>query len=402
MDKIHFTLFLYFLMCRSFLLRKRNEIFNRTKRSKELKRILFLENQPTFQSGAYYRVEILRKYFHQNGIQMEVHCPFSEDEFREKPSLNKFRKHLKKKFDAIQTTRNYDVIVVRRELIHQIQYGNLFLEKLLLSYNKNVILDMDDYMPDLRKHLIDGKRSLFNRFNFFNPLKNTDSFKIFKNYTLAIEEFQNALLIDNPKIEKDRIHIFPMCLDYVTKIKRYEKENKVVGWISHSNHFKRINYITPYLNSIYDLYKFEIHIVADKPYENHELKVPVINKTWSLQNEQEYMLEFDIGIAPIDSSADVKSRKGTFKLVQYMALGIVSVSSYLTYCDRLIKDKISGFLIYEDKEWSTKLLEALQLTPIQMNKIGEISYKNFYQQHHIDSQATSLIEFYTRICERNK
>ena len=398
-DKILFTLNLYFLMLRSYLIRSFNIVFRKTKKSKKLKRILFLENQPAVHSGAHYRVEILRKYLNQQGIEMEVHYPFNPIEFKEKPSFKSFRIHLKKKFEIILSAKNYDLIVVRRELVHQIQYGNLFLEKLLLSINANVVLDMDDYMPDLRAHLANGNKSIYNKINFFNPYKNKDSFRLYNFYTLAIEEFNTALLNDCHQISKENIHIFPMSLDYEDSLKVYNTHNKVVGWLSQSIHFKRIDALVPYFNRVYLEYPFELHIVADKAYENVELKVPVINKKWSLEEERKFMQIFDIGIAPIDSSGDVKSRKGTFKLVQYMALGVVSFSSYLTYGEKLIDENVSGFFAHKEEDWYKKLLEILKIEPQKMNEIKTLAYESFYERHHIKVQAQKLIDFYKKICD---
>jgi glycosyltransferase involved in cell wall biosynthesis len=372
---------------------------NKTKKSKQLKRILFLENQPSVHSGAHYRVEILRKFFQAEGIEMDVHYPFNPIEFKEKPSFKSFRKHLEKKFDVIRKTPNYDLIVVRRELVHQIQYGNLFLDKLLLSYNENVILDMDDYMPDLRSHLAKRNNSVYNQLNFFNSQKNKHSFALYKFYTLAIDEFKIALIQEGTGVYERNIHIFPMSLDYNDSIKEYKEKNKVVGWLSQSIHFKRIDKIIPYLNAVYEKYPFELHIVADKPYSNSALNVPVVNKKWSLDNERQNMQLFDVGIAPIDSNQDLKSRKGTFKLIQYMALGIVSLTTYLTYCDKLIEEGKSGFLIHDESDWESKLLQILQLSPSEMNSIKEIAFETFRKTHHIDIQANLLIDFYKSICQ---
>jgi glycosyltransferase involved in cell wall biosynthesis len=224
---------------------------------------------------------------------------------------------------------------------------------------------------------------------------------LYKYYTLAIEEFKDALIEDNPKIKEENIFIFPMSLDYTDELKTYVSNNKIVGWLSQSIHFKRIDEITPYLNKVFEEKYFEIHIVADKPYINEALNVPVVNKTWSLEKEREFMQEFDIGIAPINSWADLKQRKGTFKLVQYMALGIVSLTSFLTYSEKLIKDGESGFLVYDENEWYSKLKYILNLSPSEMNQICRLAYDSYYSKHHIKTQGILLLNFYKNVFSEN-
>ncbi len=397
LDKIYFTIYLYYLMLRSFFIRKKKEVFKKTEKSKSLKRILFLENQPAIHAGAYYRVEILKELLKEKGVEVDVHYPYNSIEFTEKSNFNKYRHHLKKKFEIILTASNYDLVIVRRELVHQLQYGNLFLEKLLLSVNSNVVLDMDDYMPDLRAHLSKGKNSIYNRLNFFNPNKNKDSFDIYKNYTLAIDEFRDTLLNNNSKVNKDRIHIFPMCLDYNIPLKKYTSKNQIVGWVSQSIHFKRIDDLVENLNNVYDKYPFELLVVADKPYENQQLKVPVRFKKWNLNSEQEDIQSFDIGIAPIDSNIEVKKRKGTFKLVQYMALGVVSLTTFMPYSEKLIDEGVNGFLINEEPDWEVKLLRILNFDSEKMSEIGLLAYETYSTRHSIDSQFDSLFQYYKNI-----
>ncbi len=396
-QKVVFTIVLYFCMFYAFIFRLYLKLFPKKKRNSELKNILFLENQPPIHAGSHYRVEILKEIFKNQGVEITVFYPFNNTEFKQKPTFKSLRIHLLKKMSYVLLAPNYDVVVVRRELLHMFQYGGLFLEKLLLALNNRVVLDMDDYMPDLRIHLQNKKKTFYNRINFHNSLKNSDSFFLFNYYTLAIEEFREALLKDNPKLNKENLYIFPMSIDYSNELKLYKDKNKIVGWLSQSHHFKRIDEITPYLNEVFEEVYFELHIVADKPYKNENLNVPVVNKTWSLEKEKEYMQAFDIGIAPINSRADLKERKGTFKLVQYMALGVVSVTSYMTYSEKLIKEGESGFLVHTNEEWTTKLKHVLSLDCSEMSKISRLAYDSFYNKHHIESQAAPLLNFYRKV-----
>jgi len=91
---------------------------------------------------------------------------------------------------------------------------------------------------------------------------------------------------------------------------------------------------------------------------------------------------------------DIKSRKGTFKLVQYMAMGVVSVSSYMTYCEKLIQDGSSGFLVYTEDEWVEKLLQALRLPREKMNEMNNKAYETYLEKHHVANQVNKLISYY--------
>lgn len=369
-------------------------------------KILFLENQPAIHAGAHYRVEIVKNRLEKDGFVVNVHYPFSEDEF-EKTKQADYDKHLLlskmlvKKLFYILKAYAYDLVIVRRELLHFCEYGGVFFERFLLMVNKKVVLDMDDYMPYLRAKKNINKFSFFNKINLLNQNKSINVFNVFSYYTVAVDSFIAAIKNDNLMACIKGSHTFPMCVDYTKQTKDYntttDKAKKKVGWISQSIHFSRIDEIIPYLNKVYDKVTFELIIVADKPYYNNKLNVPLFNFKWSLESEKDLMLTFDIGIAPIVIPKSEQNRKGTFKLVQYMSLGLVSLVTALPYTEGQVIDGVNGFLIYNMEEWEEKLLNALTLSNNELALIGEEAYNSFYKKHHIDSQYPLLRQFYHEI-----
>lgn len=375
-------------------------MFLKKNKSKILK-IVFLENQTQNHAGAYYRVEILKEHFPKENCEINVLYAFKKSEFNAPPSLTNTLKHLYRKLHHIIATRNYDVVIVRRELLHQCQYGALVFEKLLLSIHPNAILDMDDYMPDHRKVVYSN--SLFNRLGFYEADKTKIVIALFKYHTLATPEFKESMIEDFPGIASNNIHIFPMCLNYPDdKRKQYNQKNKAIGWVSRKGLFPRIDNLVDQFNEVYREFPFELVIIADAPYENSKLLAPVVNKTWSLESEVDDILSFDLGIAPIDVNPLFKNRIGTFKMVQYMSLGVVSVTTELAYSKRLIQDGVNGFLVPENQLWSKVLLKVLKHSPEEMSKIASKAYETFYSIHHIRSQASDLFNFYERVSLNSK
>ena len=97
-----------------------------------------------------------------------------------------------------------------------------------------------------------------------------------------------------------------------------------------------------------------------------------------------------------------KRKVDKFFLVVVFMLLFLGVAIFVSASlGKLIKDKESGFLIYKEDEWVTKLVYALNLTPSEMNNINNLAYARFYQLHHINFQAESLINFYKKVCNQN-
>merc|ERR1712224_418224 len=104
-------------------------------------------------------------------------------------------------------------------------------------------------MPDLRK--FDKAKSLFSILCFHNKNKTIESLGMYKFHTVALASFKSELLKAHPSLNSENIHVFPMCLDYKDDIKKiYRQKNKIIGWISHHQHFKRLDLLSEELNIV--------------------------------------------------------------------------------------------------------------------------------------------------------
>ncbi|MCB1023434.1 MAG: hypothetical protein KDB79_03535, partial [Acidobacteria bacterium] len=84
----------------------------------------------------------------------------------------------------VWSSRDYNTVIVRRELLQYNDYGNLFLERLLLKIHPNVILDFDDDISAAKK---EPRKitSLFGRLMLENGSKFTDSLKLYKKFIVG-------------------------------------------------------------------------------------------------------------------------------------------------------------------------------------------------------------------------
>lgn len=367
-------------------------------------RILFLENQPPIHAGAKFRVEVVAERLRKENFHINVHYPFTVSEF-ERLSDSKGRNYLMaqmlfKKVVMILKSFSYDLVIVRRELLHNCEYGGLLFEKLLLTAQSNVILDMDDFMP-FQKLNFPYESSLFSKINRYVPKKTTKVFGLYQYYTLALDSFGKNISAYCQKTALKRYHVFPMCIDYPDLRRNYTASSGIrrVGWISRAGHFPRLERIIQQLNKVYDQISFELVVIADKPFHSDKLRVPITNIAWNRETEIENILSLDFGIAPIFVGPDEIEVKGTFKLIQYMALGVVPLVSDLPYSRALIEHGKDGFLIADDDQWADILIYGLGLTNDELYQIGNRAFENSRLSHHIDNNISALRDFYLNICD---
>ena len=94
--------------------------------------------------------------------------------------------------------------------------------------------------------------------------------------------------------------------------------------------------------------KLILKIICDEPLNLDH--VIVINKRWSLEEEFDDLSYIDIGIMPIGSD-DWSRGKCSFKILQYMSMGIPVVASPVGMNKKVITHGANGYLAETEKEW---------------------------------------------------
>lgn len=111
--------------------------------------ILYLENFPIENSGYQYRAKKWANLLNNKGINCEVLTILESktdfDNAVKKETFSKFLlRSIKIRYKQCLYAREFETVIVRRELLFQNDYGNLFMEKFLLKIHPNVILDFDN------------------------------------------------------------------------------------------------------------------------------------------------------------------------------------------------------------------------------------------------------------------
>ncbi len=274
---------------------------------------------------------------------------------------------LKRRFKQILESRNHEIVVVRRELLIYNDYGNLFLEKLLLHFHPNAILDFDDDLAaakDQPKEIT----SWYGRIMQEHGNKFNSSLQLYSNFIVASNYLKNLVEIHNKS--NPNICVIPTCVDYnLHDPKKYDSTKKTItfGWIGSTGNYNLLDRIIPDLNRLSDEFDIELIVIGGLEYKTNTT-FPLIFKTWSLSTEIENLKLFDIGLMPLDNSKQSLG-KGGFKLIQYMGIGLVSVASPVTINTEIISDSTLGFLVHD--EWYETLKKCIR----QKEKFPEIGFQ---------------------------
>ncbi len=223
-------------------------------------------------------------------------------------------------------------------LIHRRTYPPPFARR-LRSFELPVVFDLDDalYLPPPSAAESAAKRRSYRR--------NFD----------ATAAAADLVICGNAEIARqvphERTKILPTAID----CRRFSPSaiepatGPVIGWVGYSDNL-------PYLESLAEPFAELAHrhpglrllVVADRPPKIDGVEVDF--RPWTLATEVACFNGMSVGVMPLDDTPWTRA-KCSFKLLQYMALGIPSVASPVGMNSEVVDDGVNGWLASTPEQW---------------------------------------------------
>ncbi len=223
-----------------------------------------------------------------------------------------------------------------------------FIEKLFLLMAPNVIYDFDDAI-----HTEEDPSSKNSLRRFFKSKKKVN---------LLIEK-SSHIITSSPYIleycqNKNKFHnatYIPCSLDetrFLPNVSNKEKKKITLGWTGTFSS-------KPYLDSIKDILRItcskmnlKLVLITNFEYFIPDIDLEVIQ--WREETEIEDLHRIDIGLYPIIPS-NWALGKGGLKVLQYMSIGIPSISTNFGTATDIVSNGSDGFLVDSSDEWMEKI-----------------------------------------------
>lgn len=350
-------------------------------------------------AGYIYRVQKWADILSKNGYDVDIKYALSEKEYHTYLVTDKvdeigfYLTSLKTRVKQVLSAKNYDVIIVRRELLLFNDYGNLFLEKLLLKIHPNTILDFDDDIA-FAKQEPKNISGLFSKLLLEHPKKFTKSVTLYKKFMVGSTYLKQYVLNINPTTTPQDICIIPTCVDYEKyEAKQFNNTSNemVLGWIGSNGNLKLLNNIIPELNLLHQHHPIKLIVISGKEF-SPATDFEIENYRWSYETQINNLLKIDIGLMPLNNSLEDKGKSG-FKLLQYMGLGIIGVATSITINKEIIDDKINGFLISENNTDWLEVLKNIIDHKSQFEEIGKKAREKIKNQFSFNANKEIYLSF---------
>lgn len=269
---------------------------------------------------------------------------------------------------------SYNFILISRPLL---PYGKIrSYERAIFRKNIPVIFDFDDAL------YLDPQLKLKVDFYIKNASKISAANYILAGYSKAlnINTFVIPTVIDDAKYKK--------------KEWTYDSRGIIkFGWIGS---FDAMRFALPciknVLNKVKDITRFELIIISDKKPSKEIVDIPFTFYKWSAENEISLLNIIDVGLMPLVNNKYQEAKSGA-KLIQYMGIGIPTISTPLGVNKEIVTDSINGFHASNDLEWQTIITNILN-NEYDLKRMGEDAYATAHEKYSIKAVLPSLLQLF--------
>jgi glycosyltransferase involved in cell wall biosynthesis len=359
-------------------------------------KILFITPNPIESASERYRIYQFLPYLERAGFATKV-CPFAThalhraiqgERLGPKLLLTPFC-YMRRMLQSAAFSQ-YDIVVVHRGIF---PFPWPMLEKMLIRRHARVIFDFDDAIHIGHRDTATTKYPWMYQLKYgpaVNGMLSRCAHIIAGNRTLA----EHALRFNS------RISIIPTVVDlnqYAYRPRRKASEVVTIGWVGSRSTSPYLLEIEPALRRLSEAHsgKIQFRLYGDP---RRKLNLPNFESLpFSLSSEIEDLRTIDIGIMPMPDN-DWTRGKCAFKAIQYMALGIPTVTSPVGMTTELVQHNVNGFCSRTPEEWFESLNRLVTDTELR-RRFAEEGRKTIVADYSLQTWEPRLAKLLEQVLE---
>src|SRR4030043_2032840 len=239
----------------------------------------------------------------------------------------------------------FDVVCIQRRLLSPFEF--YWIRKKAST----VLFDLDDAVM-YRSSSSPRPHSLSRWLKFRWMVKGSDV------VTVGNQFLKNEVL----KVDQEKkVSVIPTSIDtnlYPRKKKITKSEEIILGWSGAKGNLRYLKKLEPVFEILSQRSpQVKLKIVSNDFYDSSPL--PIIKKLWKLEDENEDLISFDIGLMPLNDDLWSRGKCG-LKIVQYLSVGVPVVCAPVGINSDIVKDGENGFWATGRQEWVDHLSTLIQ------------------------------------------
>jgi glycosyltransferase involved in cell wall biosynthesis len=200
-----------------------------------------------------------------------------------------------------------------------------------------------------------------------------------------------VLKVDHQK----KVFLIPTSIDtrlYPKKKEISDRPEVILGWIGTKGNLKYLRRLEPVFQMISKRFpQVRLKIVSNDFYDSSSL--PMIKKPWRLEDENEDLISFDVGLMPLTDDLWSRGKCG-LKIIQYLSVGVPVVCTPVGINGDIVKDGQNGFWATNHQEWVDKLSTLIQNRELRqrMGSNGIETVEKDYSLSHTSEKFLMVIQ----------
>lgn len=170
-----------------------------------------------------------------------------------------------------------------------------------------------------------------------------------------------------------------------------------IGWVGSHSTAHQLELVEPALRQLRtEGYDFEIHVVgADDDFALGTVGVQL--RPWKLDEEIQEFQRIDIGLAPMHSEPVYEGKCG-FKQLQFMAVGVPCVSSWVGGARDFVVDGENGLVARSTEDWYRHLKALLESRELR-KRLAHNGRKLVETQYCLERQGPRVAQYFEETLE---
>jgi glycosyltransferase involved in cell wall biosynthesis len=274
---------------------------------------------------------------------------------------------------VLQSAAAYDTVCIHRAFLSPLEH------RWLLRAAKDYVFDFDDavmFRDSSQRHFESWQR----RVRFRRMVAGART-------VIA----GNGYLADCASRYSERVIVIPTAIDLTPYPERRMALSgaPVIGWIGTRINLMYLRAVLPALTRVaHKRPDVTLKIVSDG-----FLDVPgvqVVNKRWSMEDEVDDVMSFQVGIMPLPDDPWTRG-KCAVKLLQYFAAGVPVVCSPVGANLDVVEHGRNGYFAADEDEWVARL-EELLADGEQRRQLGAAGRETVQRRYSIEANLEALVK----------